>query len=248
MWTVQARVRQDSLDRDLIAAVRETDARRVRDLLDRGANPNARPYVGRLTVPELVRALLTGASPASARSEPALIAALSRTFVVDVPNAHPDNTAVVQLLLQHGADPNARDANGRPALIIALFGDNGETVPVRLVAAGADVNAGDGQETALTIAVRRGDTALAGALLRHGARVDARGGHGATALMQGGGSETTDLLLEHGADPNARDEDGYTPLMSAAAQGDHESVVLLLAPVRTRIAGCGQGRRRLRGR
>lgn len=53
------------------------------------------------------------------------------------------------------------------------------------------------------------------ALLDGGAAVDARDGHGRTALHQatiGGYGDILELLLQRGADPNAADRRGYTPL------------------------------------
>lgn len=50
------------------------------------------------------------------------------------------HSEVVELLLQHGANPNARTSSGRPALQEACMGGNPEPVRV-LLKNGADVNA-----------------------------------------------------------------------------------------------------------
>ena len=50
------------------------------------------------------------------------------------------HSKIVELLLQHGANPNARTSSGRPALQEACMGDDPESVKV-LLDNGADVNA-----------------------------------------------------------------------------------------------------------
>jgi hypothetical protein len=68
-------------------------------------------------------------------------------------------------------------------------------------------------------------------LLRHKARVDARGAEHRTALMHAcaaGNVDIVGVLLEAGADRNAHDAAGLTPLLEAAKHG-HAAVVARLA-------------------
>ena len=93
---------------------------------------------------------------------------------------------VARVLIEHGADVDARSKGGFTALLIAVR----EDVPAlvgHLVAAGADVNAAapDGA-TPLHVATVRGHAALATTLLEHGADPNADG-PGYTALHWAGG-------------------------------------------------------------
>lgn len=96
--------------------------------------------------------------------------------------------AVVNMLLQLGADVNATGTAGNRAVEIAARKGNAQVVKV-LLAHGADV----------TLRTSAGTTILHEAAL-------------------GGSAETIELLLEKGADPNAVDaETGATPLHLAAS-------------------------------
>lgn len=131
----------------------------------------------------------------------------------------------------------------------------------RLLAGGADVNASCGpwHETALDLAIFKGQTATVRVLLEQGAEASpeslhnaamrrdpelvrmllehgesaAATGPGGTPLIWNaafsGNAETVKLLLSAGADPNARNTDGTTPLHRAAASGDAALVQALIA-------------------
>jgi ankyrin repeat protein len=138
--------------------------------------------------------------------------------------------AIVRLLLEKGADVEARANNRRTALIGAAGGGH-EAVVRLLLEKGADVEAraNDGR-TALIGAAEGGHEAVLRLLLEKGANVEARDNDGWTALIEaaGGGDEVVmQLLLEKGADVEARDNDGWTALFWAA-RGGHEAVVRLL--------------------
>jgi serine/threonine protein kinase len=108
------------------------------------------------------------------------------------------DTSAVELFLAAGMNPDAKDSQGRTALINAASkGSN--NISEKLLNKGADVNAKDAV----------GSTALMRA---------AEGGH----------RETTQVLLERGADVNMTDNDGTTALIYAAAQGRTEIVRMLL--------------------
>src|SRR5205807_1494786 len=117
---------------------------------------------------------------------------------------------VIKLLLEHGADPNVRDAKGRPLL---LLDPTDETVKA-LLAHGADPSARDGEgQTALMAAARERSAGAVKALLEAGADPNTRGPGGTTALIElakavhdlpGPGvaddsAEAASALLRHGA-------------------------------------------------
>lgn len=98
------------------------------------------------------------------------------------------------LLVELGADPNAPDPGGHSALYgcanrLAKRGDthaDGARVVRLLVSAGADVDAACGSKrcTALHMAARRGNLAIAEALLDCGAAIDAQDSAGVTPLRR----------------------------------------------------------------
>jgi len=130
-------------------------------------------------------------------------------------NSPPDPT-VINLLLQRGADPNARDQQGLTPL---MFADS--SAAGRLISAGADVNARDdlGQTPLIWTALRRNsDLETIKIELAAHADVNATDLHGWTALMratQVGRIAYIKTLLAAGADRRARNKDGQTAFMIA---------------------------------
>jgi hypothetical protein len=84
----------------------------------------------------------------------------------------------VRVLLAHGADPNARAANGHTPLIRAAVYNKVE-IARRLLAAGADINATDNMgRTALSHAIARGHEEVRRLLVENGATLPAGAGDG----------------------------------------------------------------------
>jgi ankyrin repeat protein len=138
---------------------------------------------------------------------------------------------IARLLLERGADVNAKQINGRPALMEAIRCNNRyELVPL-LLDYGADPNAvEDGKwgsgETAFSMAIYNGDFEMVNLLLDRGALI--REGPTVPLLDAMENTETVKLLLLRGADVNEKRGDGFTALMSAAASGKIETMKLLL--------------------
>lgn len=161
-----------------VAAVRNHDGRRVERLVAQGLDPALR--VGPAAAPLL--ACATGGAQA--------------------------HGAVVNALLDAGADPGARTADGATALHWAIrAAPRGTFVPARLdvvdllIAAGADVDAVDGAgETPLLEAVSANQPEMAARLLAAGADAllpDGRGETPAARAQRLGLSDLADLLLLH---------------------------------------------------
>ncbi len=145
-----------------------------------------------------------------------------------VPKPDMDHLEFIRMLLDHGADPNAR-VNGntetRTIFTMQWFFEAGATPLIR--------------------AAQSGDTALMKLLLAHGADPKIKTNHGDTALSAAGGIgwvegvtyewskeenvEALRMLLDLGLDPNAANGDGRTALMGAALKGRSEAIRLLVA-------------------
>ena len=114
---------------------------------------------------------------------------------------------VIDAIADAGAGIDAKDAQGRTALMLAAVGTH-EGKVVALLNAGASVNVTDmGGATALALAAT---------------------GSGAPASATASDTAALKSLLEAGADPNIADSQGVTPLMRAAQRDDVDAVILLL--------------------
>jgi ankyrin repeat protein len=137
----------------------------------------------------------------------------------------------LKLLLDHGANVNARSAAGATALMWAAA----DPAKVRLlVERGADVKAAsESGRTALLLAAMSDQSAETVALLlARGAdpkALDRDQTSTLSAAAIGNDTESLRLLLKAGAPVNQANVAGNTPLMNAASNGNLESVKLLLA-------------------
>ena len=126
---------------------------------------------------------------------------------------------ITRVLLEHGADREARDKNGWSPLERASDGGHAELVQV-LLEYGAHANARDAKKrTPLYLASNWGKPAVVRALLEHGADVEARSNDYQTPLHRAKKEEVVRLLLEHGADANALDIKNRTPLHRLSEAG-----------------------------
>jgi ankyrin repeat protein len=269
------------VDPPLIAAVKRQDVEAVKRLLDDGVEVDARQPDGATalhwavyredleTVEVLLRAGASvdvvnrmGAAPlwlAAANGDAAAIARLldagANPNVALWEGETPSMTAA-RLLLEAGADPNARETSrDQTALMWAVTQGQHQVVQV-LLDAGADVEARSkvrprlmydvgpnaavfdqgvtvnlGGFTSLLFAARHGDVASARLLLAAGAAVDNPAANGASPLVvatHSGHTALSLLLLAEGAVPDAIGA-GYTALHAAVLRGDLTTVEALLA-------------------
>jgi ankyrin repeat protein/WD40 repeat protein len=209
-----------NLNSDLLIAAYEGDVEKVRSLLDKGANVNARREDGDTPLMlaalsggklEIVNLLLTKGADVNAKNkenDTALIYAAS--------NRKAD---ILQLLLDKSADINHQNDNGYSALIMAAAVKERLAPLKALLARGADVEAKENDgNTALIMAAGTGAIEMVRALLEKGANVNVRGEDDDTPLIKAsanGELELVKLLLRKGANVNVRNRNGVTPLMVA---------------------------------
>ena len=130
--------------------------------------------------------------------------------------------------LQIGADPDARDKDGKSPLHFATDNGSAEAV-MALLDASADHDVWDRSGfTPLHRAAAHGNAEAVTALLDAGADPNIRGEAGMTPLHGAGTAGAVAALIEAGADPNAGGESGVTPLHLAARSGTGETVIALV--------------------
>lgn len=206
----------NELDRELLEASRAGRAEGVEKLLKQGADVNAREV---LPEPESDEE----AVPADWNE-----GAGGTALILSSAAGHSE---VVQILLRAGADVNAVDERGWPAILrAAYFGHAG--IVRALVESGASPDARETIEggTALHFAVRQNHADTIRLLLDAGADPNAALTNGWTSLMwavERGSPEAVRMLIEAGADPNARTANGITARQWAQRRGDPQILALL---------------------
>jgi ankyrin repeat protein len=190
--------------------------------------PNPLYYASKLNLVDIATCLI--------RQNPSLAAqksSLGRTALATA--CSKGHTAIVELLLDAGADETGRDTEGRTSLHSASQNGHVEIVKL-LLGKGADVAAAskDGW-TSLDSASENGHVEVVKLLLGKGADVAAAGKdgltHGWTSLhsaSQNGHVEIVKLLLGKGASVAAANKDGWTSLHLASQNGHVEVIQLLL--------------------
>jgi len=240
----------------LMAAVLYADAKCIKLLLDRGADPNATDKAGATAlmwaVPDLAKVKLLVAAGADVN---AVSKNLGRTPLL-IAASYPGSVAVLQVLVDHGANIHAKDRRGTHALGRAAVSADVNVVRF-LVEHGCDPNepgygtnvryarqyrptleyllskGANVEKDALAMTAHWQDPKLIEAWIERGADVNARAApYNRTALMTATASEQSraalvKLLLEKGADPNAEDTEGERPLDWALYRADRDKIAAL---------------------
>ncbi len=162
---------------------------------------------------------------------PALRAETRFTPVSILEVAESGSLESLSLLLDAGADANAKDYSGNTVLMHAVA----DPAKVRLlIRHGANVKAKspDGRTALALAAAKPGNSETVKVLLAWGAAVTVRDEGKRTVLheaVEANDSASVKLLLESGAEANALDANGRTPLAIAALHGNREIMQYLLA-------------------
>lgn len=154
--------------------------------------------------------------------------------------AHGSPAEVEKWLKQIGRENiDARDADGRTALLIALQSNPDPSVALLLLREGANAITTDAYHTLLVQAVDKGNLELVRDLIRHDA-ISSSKDHGGDALNHATTIEMAKLLLESGADPNQGSANGDTALLAHftprwAAATDSTPVLLAMIEMGTDV-------------
>ena len=180
------------------ALIRSNDLGGLKAMLAQGKDVNARGdreatpliYASAFGSAEALRMLLEAKADVNASN------ALGMT-ALHFSVTEPDKA---RLLVEHGANVNAKTKTGRTPLIVAGFQNHSDAVVQLLIAKGADVLAADKDGNTFLLAA-------SGAL----------------------NPEEVKLAVARSADVNGKDSSGTTALINAATAGDLESVRFLIA-------------------
>jgi ankyrin repeat protein len=209
LW-LRSHQRQEALNRQLIAALGNNDPKQALALVNAGADPNtpfqppSPPSLSQLWNNLLHRTEL----PINDAYSAFHMACGSHIFIDNaLLGLNTDEPLLVETMLKHGAQKNAKMTNGWTPLIVSAVLGRPKTVDV-LLSHGADVNA-----------QYHGGTALCRALVNSSATtIPSERSKAENSVRQ---------LLAHGADPNLTGPSGVTPLQ-IAHDGNRPNLVALL--------------------
>jgi len=221
---------------NLMNAIYEGDAEKVKELIEHGADPNqpgnlALLRINPLSQPEMIKLLIDYGADVNAEN-PEGITFWSHLLDSGAETDEEKRT-VVQLAeysLNHGADPNLHLEGMDPPIVEALRYKY-KPIAELLLAKGANLESkGRNGDTALHLAAMRGYTELAQKFLSAKVDPNMRNDRGETALHIAvqHKSDIAKLLLKSGAKPDLKDDQGHTPLMLASYAGENENVRLLI--------------------
>ncbi|TID05058.1 putative ankyrin repeat protein [Colletotrichum higginsianum] len=147
--------------------------------------------------------------------------------------AESGDNAIIELLLQKGADVQGQDGSGRSPLCMASARGHHRIAEI-LLGEGADINHADSRgRNPLWRSIHAGHPHVVKLLLDKGANVHCVYIKGCRPLhlairMMNSAQESVQLLLEKGADVNCQQDNGMTALHLAAQRGEHSVVETLL--------------------
>lgn len=139
-------------------------------------------------------------------------------------------TEVAKLLINAGANVNAKASDGSSVLTAFLLRNNTEVIKL-LLEAGADLNIKVGSRTPLMIAAVKGNVEIINLLLNSGVNINETDKDGLSALMWAVSMnqiESVKILLKNGADKKLKNKRGQTALI-IAKEKKYQNIINLLA-------------------
>lgn len=195
---------------------------------------------------DLVRTLLNAGADVNARSghdetplhyaaSPSWLERVSRTNPVHTNEfcTYPKRNRLVKLLIESGAEINAKDKSGQTPLMVACGCSRDFILIGILLRAGAKDSVNEVNEIGSSALIellseREADPRIVQRFIFEGADVNARDNRGYTPLHRARSLECVELLLDAGANVNARADGGLTPLMHAASVSKLEVISTFL--------------------
>jgi len=211
--------------RALLVATWVGEEQYVDALLDGGAKPNGFVAAALGDIDEVSSALQSDPSFAHARDEGGLTAL--QCCCASRMKAYDERLAVATLLLENGADPNARTKSWSHEVDTAYFAAsaNNKQIFELLLRNGAGANA------ALPSTLWRKEMDLAEIAMDHGAHPDqalCENRPVLNELVRWGQVTPVLWLLSKGANPNIPDERGWTAVHQAASRGNEKMLKAIL--------------------
>ncbi|MGB7184526.1 MAG: ankyrin repeat domain-containing protein [Burkholderiaceae bacterium] len=131
-----------------------------------------------------------------------------------------DDGDAVQDLLVQGVNPNIKEVDRGPAVVMAATVRSYRALGQLLAAPATDIEATNNKgETALVVVAGQGNLAAAKSLIRRGAKINREGWTPLHAAVRSGQANIVNLLIQSGAHLNAKAKDGSTPMILAARFG-----------------------------
>ena len=231
--TSQSEKSPSTTRRELLHAAALGDLAAVEELLDAGADPNARAMDprGRTALilaalgghADVVDALLAKGAGVDERDRGGLTALCWA--------AMRGRTQVAKRLLSKGADVNALDNGGASPLLYAVGTHNADMVDILFKhEADLEVESRGNMMTPLLLAIEHHDVEIIGLLLENGADVNHANQDRVSPLIaaaQKGQVDVAEMLLSRGANRGWKDKNNATALKIAKRNG-HKAVVALL--------------------
>jgi cytohesin len=223
-----ARAGTEGISTPLHQAVNAGDIERVKSLLSKGVDVNAKDEQGQTALHvagrlDITLLLVANGADLDARDKQ------RRTALFYAAMTH-GRIGVLQQLLALGADPNIVDASGETPLhhAVKVGAPGGWSIVSELVAKGADINAknNDGRTPAHVKAARRKGVRL-DELIKLGADLVAKDNDGNTVLhlaIEHARPEEKESILAYDVNVNQANTKGQTPLHIASQMG-HKKVV-----------------------